>query len=415
VRSSILVPPGGTVLLARAADAVTGVRPALVYSGIALANRSDWLALRDPDGKTRDSLAWTAPPRGAPLVHHAMAPAPGNIAGNAKGNPAGNATASAATSAPVDTSAHVDARATYSPPTTSRELVVRVLDVGQGDAILIENGSSTVLVDGGPVRRTFARWLDELHVPDTVDAVILTHAHGDHFEGLRELFRSRNGRVIRAFWWNGDAATPLSQSHLPDSVAARARRGAMVLHDTDDPCGDGRPVCTIALKGGALLHIMRPLPTGRLENDRSVALKLVGPDSASFTMWLAGDAEHAAIDWFGDRAGYARDPGMHVDVLKADHHGSCDGVDDRYLDLVRPRLVIASLGAVNDYGHMHEQAKAAYARHGIPWYRTDQNGTVTLRSPGTPGGGFTVTVERGTTNAKGPSDRRSYQPDCVGM
>jgi competence protein ComEC len=395
VRSSILVPPKGIALLARAPDAVNGARPALVYSGIALANHNDWLALRDPEGKTRDSVAWSAPPRGTALVHHAMGPTPGQVGS--------------------DTSARIDARATFSPPTTSRELVVRVLDVGQGDAILIQNGGSTVLVDGGPVRRVFARWLEELHVPDTLDAVILTHAHVDHFEGLRELFRSQHGRVIRAFWWNGDAATALSQSHLPDSVAARARRGTMALHDTDDPCGDRRPLCTIALKGGAVLHIMRPLPAGHLENDRSVALKLVGPDSASFTMWLAGDAQHEAIDWFDDGAGYARNPGMHTDVLKADHHGSCDGVDDRYLDAVHPSLVIASLGAVNDYGHMHAQAKAAYARHRIPWYRTDQNGTVTIRSPGTPGGGYTVTVERGTTNASGPSDRRSYQADCAGM
>jgi competence protein ComEC len=395
VRSSIVVPPGGIVLLARTPNAVNGTQPALVYTGIALANRTDWLALRDPEGATRDSVAWSAPPRGAALVHHAIGRAPDQAAGG--------------------TAARNDMRATFSPPATNRELVVRVLDVGQGDAILIQNGGSTVLVDGGPVRRVFARWLEELHVPDTLDAVILTHAHLDHFEGLRELFRSRNGRVIRAFWWNGDSATALSQSHLPDSVVARARRGAMLLHDADDPCGDGRPVCTISLKGGAVLHLMRPMPRDHQENNRSVAVKLVGPDSASFTMWLAGDAQHEAIDWFGERAGYARNPGMHADVLKADHHGSCDGVDDRYLDLVHPSLVIASLGAVNDYGHMHAQAKAAYARHGIPWYRTDQNGTVTLRSPGTPGGGYTVTVERGTKNATGPSDRKSYQPDCAGM
>ena len=407
VRMSIVVAPGSTVLLARAPIAVSGARPALVYSGLALANRADWLVLSDPDGRTRDSVAWSAPPRGTALVHHAMAPAPGNTAVPPTGNAAGGTGS--------DTAGRVDARATYSPPTTNRELVVRVLDVGQGDAILIQNGGSTVLVDGGPERRTFARWLEELRVPDTLDAVILTHAHGDHFTGLRELFRSRHGRVVRAFWWNGDQATPLSQSHLPDSVAARTRRGTMLLHDTDDPCGDGRAVCTITLKGGALLHIMPPLPNAPLENDRSVALKLVGPDSASFTMWLAGDAQHDAIEWFGGRAGYARNPGMRADVLKADHHGSCDGVDDRYLDLVHPSLVIASLGAVNDYGHMHAQAKAAYVRHGIPWYRTDQNGTVTLRSPGTPGGGYTVTVERGTKNASGPSDRRSYQPDCAGM
>jgi beta-lactamase superfamily II metal-dependent hydrolase len=70
------------------------------------------------------------------------------------------------------------------------------------------------------------------------------------------------------------------------------------------------------------------------------------------------------------------------------------------------------VGAVNDYGHMHSQAKAAFARRGIPWYRTDQNGTITLRSPGTPGGKYAVSVERGTTNMNGPSDRRSTQPDC---
>ena len=71
VRRSIVVPPGGTVLLARAAGAVRGTKPALVYTGIALANRGDWLALRDPDGTTRDSLAWSAPPRGVALEHRA--------------------------------------------------------------------------------------------------------------------------------------------------------------------------------------------------------------------------------------------------------------------------------------------------------------------------------------------------------
>ncbi len=132
-------------------------------------------------------------------------------------------------------------------------------------------------------------------------------------------------------------------------------------------------------------------------------------------MWLAGDAEKDAIRWFTADAGYSKSPGMRAHVLKVNHHGSCDGVSDRYLDAVQPALVVASLGGVNDYGHMHEQAKTAFARRGIPWYRTDQNGTVTLRSPGTVGGGYSVTVERGTANAVGPSDRRSYQPDCTGM
>ena len=394
VRQSVVVPPKGTVLLARAAGEVRGTRPALVYTGIILGNNADWLVLRDPQGTTRDSLAWRSPPRGVALEHRR------------------------ATGAPADATANENARAMVAPPATPRELVVRVLDVGQGDAILIQNGGSTVLVDGGPDRRTLARWLDVLRVSDTIDAVILTHVHGDHFEGLRELFSSRRGMTVRELWWNGDAAPNFAFTGLPDTLAAHARMRTTIVRDTDAPCASGQNgVCTIALKGGAKLHVMRPMSELRTlaENNRSTALKLVGPDSASFTMWLAGDAEHDAIRWFSRDAGYARSPGMRADVLKANHHGSCDGVSDLYLDLVRPALVVASLGAVNDYGHMHAQAKAAYARHGVPWYRTDQNGTVTLRTPGTVGGGYTVTVERGAPNAIGPSDRRSYQPDCAGM
>ena len=393
VRQSVVVPPSGTVLLARAPAAVRGARPALVYTGIILGNNADWLVLRDPQGTTRDSVAWRVPPRGVALEHRRAAGA-------------------------ADGSAQANARATIAPPATTRELVVRVLDVGQGDAILIQNGGSTVLVDGGPDRRALARWLDVLEVPDTIDAVILTHAHGDHFEGLRELFSSRRRMVVRAFWSNGDRPPNLDFTGLPDTLAAHARARTTIVRDTDDPCADGQAVvCTIQLEGGAKLHIMRPMSEAQTldENNRSPALKLVGPDSASFTMWLAGDAEHDAIRWFQTAAGYRRSPGMHADVLKANHHGSCDGVSDLYLDVVRPSLVVVSLGAVNDYGHMHAQAKATYARHGIPWYRTDQNGTITLRSPGTPGGGYTVTVERGAPNAIGPSDRKSYQPDCVGM
>ena len=390
VRQSIVVPPSGTVLLARAPDAVRGTRPALVYTGIILGNGADWLVLRDPAGTTRDSVAWRSPPRGVALEHRRTGVSAG------------------------DASVQAKERATVAPPATARELVVRVLDVGQGDAILIQNGGSTVLVDGGP-DRSLARWLDVLHLPDTIDAVILTHVHGDHFEGLRELFSSRRRMTVRELWWNGDAAPNFTFTGLPDTLAAHARARTTVVRDTDDPCGDGRPVCTIALKGGARLHLMRPMPDVLDENDRSAAIKLVGPDSASFTMWLAGDAEHSEIRWFQTAAGYRRSPGMHADVLKANHHGSCDGVTDLYLDVVHPSLVVASLGAVNDYGHMHAQTKATYARHGIPWYRTDQNGTITLRSPGNVGGGYTVTVERGAQNAIGPSDRRSYQPDCAGM
>ncbi|HXN75449.1 MAG TPA: hypothetical protein VN876_02365 [Gemmatimonadaceae bacterium] len=104
---------------------------------------------------------------------------------------------------------------------------------------------------------------------------------------------------------------------------------------------------------------------------------------------------------------------MRVNVLKADHHGSCNGVTPRYLVLTEPQWVVASLGARNDYGHMHLQAKEIYRGAGVPWYRTDQNGTITIRSLGTVGGGFTITPERVGTDLDGPSDRVSRQIGCT--
>jgi beta-lactamase superfamily II metal-dependent hydrolase len=64
---------------------------------------------------------------------------------------------------------------------------------------------------------------------------------------------------------------------------------------------------------------------------------------------------------------------------------------------------------------MHEQAKAAYKAAGVPWYRTDQNGTITIRSPGTAGSHYTIAIDRGTRDMNGPSDKYSHQAECADM
>jgi len=312
--------------------------------------------------------------------------------------------------------ASADAAPRRTPDLASSELVVRVLDVGQGDATLIENGGSRVLIDGGPEPSRLGRLLDSLRLNrSTIDAVILTHQHADHLMGLRALFESKRHITVRYFFENKDPYTAANLRHLRDSINARVARRELVYRDTDDPCADGRPICTITMKGGAKIHILRPMPAGAgtNPNNRSAAVKLVGPDSASFTMWFAGDAEQEEIDWFLGDAHYDVNPGMRADVLKADHHGSCNGVTNAYLDAIKPRWATASVGGVNGYHHMHEQAKAAYRAHGIPWYRTDQNGTIVFRSPGTPGGKLSVVVQRGTRDMSGPADAHSPQAQCA--
>ncbi|HYW09049.1 MAG TPA: hypothetical protein VE913_18965, partial [Longimicrobium sp.] len=119
-----------------------------------------------------------------------------------------------------------------------------------------------------------------------------------------------------------------------------------------------------------------------------------------------------AQGWFDTGANYDVFPGMNVEVLKANHHGSCNGVSSRFLDLVNPTWVTFSLSATNTYGHAHTQTKELFTRYGKPWYRTDENGTVTFRSPGTPGGGYVVAVERGIASASGAPDRASAQTAC---
>jgi len=293
------------------------------------------------------------------------------------------------------------------------EVVVRLLDVGLGDAIYIENGASRVFIDGGPNADRLGQHLDALGLSHTtLDAVILTHVHADHHRGLQALFESSRGLDIRLFFENGDRFESTTLDRLRDSVAARVARGGMTLRDTDDPCGTGAPICTLLLDGGAKLHVLRPNPAGSTPNDRSVAVKLVGPDSASFTMWLAGDAEHEALDWFESGAGYHLNPGMRVRVLKGNHHGNCDGITSRHLQRTAPEAVVFSFGDHNPLGYVHTQVKDLLRARGVSWYRTDTNGTLTIRSPGTRGGGYTIGVERGRSDMELPTDRTSPQSIC---
>ena len=110
------------------------------------------------------------------------------------------------------------------------------------------------------------------------------------------------------------------------------------------------------------------------ENDNSIGIRV---KHGAFSVLLTGDSEA------GERAYWeANCPDLiwGCDVLKLAHHGSRNGTDARWLGLVRPRLAVASLGAGNEYGHPHAQTLALLERREIPLLRTDQDGTVTIRS-----------------------------------
>ena len=421
IERSVVIAPDGLVVLARVGDSAVngGVTATYAYrDGLTLGNASDWVALQSSDGSPVDSVAWSSTIAGASRGLRDAAVLHADVMGATwetstatygKGDFGTPGRANAATVA--NSRAREEPRASSGGEPVSvggasgdSTLIMRVLDVGQGDAILIENGGSRVLIDGGPEPGRFARLLDRFGLSKTaIDAVILSHQHYDHYAGLRELFRTSRQITMRYVFENQDPYSNASLAQLRDSIIARARRGTLDYRDTDDPCGTGAPECTITLRGGARLQLLRPDPGGEGPNNRSAAVRLIAPDSAAFTMWLAGDAEQQEISWF-DATDYDRSPGMRATVLKGDHHGSCDGISPRYLDLVQPELVLLSLAAENDYGYVHTQTLDILQRRRIPWYRTDQNGTITITVP-RHGSGYRVSVERGTGSMRGPSDR----------
>jgi competence protein ComEC len=298
-------------------------------------------------------------------------------------------------------------------PSVTPALTVRVLDVGTGDATYIENGASKVIIDGGNDQIRFAELLDSLGVRNTtLDAVILTHTDVDHVLGLRQIFATDRNLEIRYFFDNQDPSTSSSLAALRDSVNGRAARGELIYRDADDPCGDGSLVCTIALDGGAKLHVLRADPTGSGPDDRSTPVKLVGPDSASFTMWLAGDAEFGAMQWF-ETAQYHVNPGMHVTVLKGQQHGDCKSITARFIELTDPAWVTFSVDSPNPQGRINTQVTDILANEDTPWYRTDENGSITIVAP--VDGGYTITPDRGAASMSGLSDRPSASTACNPM
>ncbi|HEU0012885.1 MAG TPA: lamin tail domain-containing protein [Longimicrobium sp.] len=407
IASSVSIPAGGYVVLARSGSSATngGVSAGYAYGAMNMANSADWIALRDGSGASVDSVVWaTAMPAG--YSRGVTDPDAANL--DAKASYWHTAAVTYGSGDRGTPGAQNDGR--RSP------LTVRILEVGQGDGIYITNGASRIVVDGGPSMTSMAGFISEFGLAGkTINLMFMTHGHSDHLAGLREFFKSAHSIAIPYFFENKNTNSGTTIGYLRDSINARVGRGQTVYRDTDDPCGTGAAICTFLLDGGARLHVLRPKPSDANENNRSVALKLVGPDSASFTMWLSGDAEHDALEWFDATANYDVSPGMNVDVLKANHHGSCNGISSHFLDLTTPGYVTMGVSSSNTYSHVHTQTKTLLSSRSIPWYRTDENGRLTLTTPGTVGGGYTVSYTRGSASMSGASDAASVAAECASL
>ena len=230
-------------------------------------------------------------------------------------------------------------------------LRVSVLDVGQGDAILLQpRGAPAVLVDGGPPGDGIAAELRDAGV-ERLGAAIVTHDQADHAGGVRDLLGTM---PIERVYFGVLRRSTLAQVHAAGIATARLARGGELR--------DGRLRLDV-------LWPPRELLAGPHRGEDPNRLAIVALARwRGFSMLLTADAEAETTPL---------DPGP-VDVLKVAHHGSDDAGLGALLDRTRPRLAAISVGAGNPFGHPTPGTLATLAAHDMPVLRTDLDGTVTI-------------------------------------
>lgn len=248
----------------------------------------------------------------------------------------------------------------------SRPLRIAFLDVGQGDAAVVELPDGRVMViDGGGFpgsdfdvgKAVVLPYLARRRIR-RVDTIVVTHPHPDHFAGLTAVF---DHHPVTAWWWNGSGGGGQWAS-LADA-AARAQISPLRIVPQ-------APVA--AWPEITVLH--PPLDWQSAPNDASVVLRLAyGGASVLFT----GDAQAAAEAAMEEGGGL-----LAATVLKVPHHGSRTSSTAAFLDQVVPRIAVISAGADNRYGLPSPDVEARYRRRGICVLRTDQCGTITVLTDG---------------------------------
>jgi competence protein ComEC len=244
-----------------------------------------------------------------------------------------------------------------------RETSLTVLDVGQGDAILVESRSGArMLVDGGPDPDRLLLELDARIPPwdRRIDIIVLTHPHEDHVAGLvRVLSRYTVGRVYEPGMRGPGPGWAAWDKALRDGPP----RGQLAT-GTRIALGEIRLTVLWPDPGTVPLE---PATTGTGINN--VSIVLLG-EAEGHRFLLTGDIEEEV-----DPTLVAR--GLpHVDVLKVAHHGSATATTQAFLDAVRPAVAAISVGTANPYGHPAHATTSRLAASGARVLRTDLDGSI---------------------------------------
>jgi competence protein ComEC len=264
------------------------------------------------------------------------------------------------------------------------QLTVKVLDVGQGDAILINTGEQVILIDTGDDKyrednrknednnQLFAA-LDKDGITH-IDKLIMTHAHADHI--------GKAAKVIKQY-----GVTELIHNGIPSASgafrnalkAAKAQGTKQIKVKAGDVLDFGNGVSFKVLNPTSQIieNDTRDLQADKkvnVNNESIVGILSLG----DFSMLLTGDAEK---DVEKDLlAAYGNS--LKCKVYKAPHHGSHTSSSVNYVKAVQPEYAIISCGPNNKYGHPHKETMQTFKKLNINVLETDKDGTVTVTTDG---------------------------------
>jgi competence protein ComEC len=234
-------------------------------------------------------------------------------------------------------------------PAREPALTIRILDVGQGDAILVQpHGRKPLLIDTGPPDAETGAQLADLGV-DELSAIAITHDELDHSGGLASVLDEVEARRLLAGY-----GPPQGCRFLDCPPTTRVAAGSRFR------------------LGRARAEVLWPppgIPIAEDPNETSLVLLLSLGD---FDALLTADAESEA-------ATYGSGP---VEFLKLAHHGSADSGLDPLLERTSPEFAAISVGADNTYGHPAPETTAALEDHEVPALRTDEAGEIVVEVRG---------------------------------
>ncbi len=243
-------------------------------------------------------------------------------------------------------------------------MTVRVLDVGQGDCILItSNDGKHVVIDAGTYEHPgkAKKLLDGYGVED-IEYFVLTHPDADHIGDADDILESKN--VKNVIMTNETATTATFESFLTALGRSEGTNVIMGKYGMEFAVGDVKFTVISPSEGFV-----------GTSNDASI---VVMAQYGKVKFLFAGDAEADAEDVMVRTL----EEKLDCDVLKAGHHGSSSSSSEKFLKAVSPRYAVISCGEGNDYGHPHDVTLKRLDKLGIKYFRTDKSGNITFTSDG---------------------------------